>query len=75
MSLLSAPITSPLHAVELGLAKHPAFAGHHPAQAHGAGAPAGQHVYEANSGTALQSIHRPLLHIPCPPATDDLCDT
>lgn len=28
MSLLSAPVTSPLHAVELGLAKHPAFAGH-----------------------------------------------
>jgi hypothetical protein len=28
MSLLSAPVTSPLHAVELGLAKHPAFAAH-----------------------------------------------
>jgi hypothetical protein len=28
MSLLSAPVTSPLHAVELGLAKHPAVAAH-----------------------------------------------
>jgi hypothetical protein len=44
MSLLSAPITSPLHAVELGLAQHPAFAGHNknnPGHAERAMAPAG----------------------------------
>lgn len=51
MSLLAAPITSPLHAVELGLAKHPAFAGHHQAHVTGAGAPAGQHAYEADNGS------------------------
>ena len=27
MSILAGPVTSPLHAVELGLAKHPAFSG------------------------------------------------
>lgn len=45
MSILSAPVTLPLHAVELGLAKHPAFAGHHHDNPAVAGAPAGpRHV-------------------------------